>query len=462
MNRKRFYIYSFISCLLLGFAVVVIPFSAQDSLLVAKSSAAASGSAETVAGEFQQLVDKALPGDTITLQEGIYTGPVTINKPLTITGTKTAVLLNNSKDPAILIDADKVVLRGFTIQHNQAGNSEAVGVNSDEVVLDQLNIETRGFGIRLRNSDRGMIHHNIIIWSGAGTNEKLSMGKKENGIDLYNSHDNRIEYNAISHMRDGIYLENSHRTKVDKNQIYHSRYGVHCMYTNETQITDNVGEYNVTGAMIMGVADVLVSHNSFRKQSENVNSQGILLFDVQTSLIEHNVVEGNRVGIYMELSSNNQLRDNDVWRNFMGIQILESEGNQFNNNRFIANVIEAEALDSSGNLMNGNYWDAFQGLDLDHDGTSNIAYNINPFYQQLIQNTPAFQLFFQSPGMTFLSNMFADNKEGWSADASPLMAPTSSGIINLDNMEGKGVGIASLLLLLAAIFTITYLGVKRT
>src|SRR5690606_32929135 len=105
---------------------------------------------------------------------------------------------------------------------------------------------------------------------------------------LYESHDARIENNEVFDMKDGIYLEKSHRASVEENRIYRSRYGIHCMYTNGTIVRSNEGEYNVTGAMIMGVRDAVVTDNSFRKQSENVHSQGLLLFDVQTSLIERN------------------------------------------------------------------------------------------------------------------------------------------------------------------------------
>lgn len=97
-------------------------------------------------------------------------------------------------------------------------------------------------------------------------------------------------------MHDGVYMENSDRNIVEGNRFERLRYGVHCMYTVGTIIRDNMGEYNITGAMIMAVRDVEVSANRFAKQNENVNSQGILLFDAVDSIIRDNVTEGNRVG----------------------------------------------------------------------------------------------------------------------------------------------------------------------
>lgn len=98
------------------------------------------------------------------------------------------------------------------------------------------------------------------------------------------------------------------------------------MYINGSFVTNNIGEYNITGAMVMGVTDVVLSGNSFRKQSQNVHSQGILLYDVRTLSIVNNVAEGNR----------------------------------FQRNGFVANVIEAQAKGSKNNEMNGNFWDSFE------------------------------------------------------------------------------------------------------
>lgn len=421
-----------------------------------------SESAEAPLRALQILIDEAKPGETIVLEDGQYLGPAIIDKKLTIKGNHQAVVTADGKQTVIDIRSNHVVIQGISIIQQSAGESSAIVVKSDRVTLENLSIETRGFGIMLRNADEGRIKNNRISWSGANNNEQARLSTKNNGIDLFDSHDNLIESNEISDLRDGIYLENSHRSKVVDNRIYRSRYGIHCMYTDGTLVTGNQGEYNVTGAMIMGVRDATVSDNSFRKQSENVNSQGLLLFDVQTSLIDSNIVEGNRVGIYMEQSSDNRLTNNSVWRNFMGVQFLESGNNQFHNNQFIANVIEAEALESSGNRMENNYWDAVQGLDLNDDGLSDIPYAINPFYQQLIQKTPAYQLFFQSPSMIFLSNLFMNDRDSWATDAFPLMSlPSESAHKTNPSQESRSyMWIVSLILLIASL-TIIYKGVIR-
>ncbi|ASA21472.1 right-handed parallel beta-helix repeat-containing protein [Paenibacillus donghaensis] len=408
----------------------------------------------------QPIIDAARSGEVIRLAPGTYTGPVRIDKRLTIHGDGQATLRNSSPeaDVAVLITADGVQLQGLNIRQDNDGEAAAVRVEADQVTLTDLAIHTGGYGIVLREASGGLIARNRIRWF---IPEGQPPGTRGNGIDLYNAHGIEIRENEISYLRDGIYLENSRNTKVDQNRLYNLRYGVHCMYINGSEVTNNTGEYNVTGAMVMGVTDVLVSGNSFRKQSQNVHSQGILLYDVRTSTIKSNVVEGNRVGIYMQRSSDNILLDNVVLRNFIGIQFEGAEGNEFQRNGFIANVIEAEAVSSKDNLMNGNYWDSFQGLDITGDGVSDLPYAVNPFYQQLIKRNGAYQLFFQSPGMNFLSGMVANDKQQWTSDQAPLMqigvaegaeAPTG----------GQGpVMVAGWVLLFLSVITILYMGVLR-
>ncbi|GGF69217.1 copper-binding periplasmic protein [Paenibacillus albidus] len=411
----------------------------------------------------QPIIDAANSGDTLTLEPGTYLGPIHIDKRLTISGGGRSTLLNPSPkaEVAVLIRSDGVQLQNLNIQQDNDGEAAAVRVEADQVTLKNLSIHTAGFGIVLREASGAVITNNKIRWfipkgSAAGT--------RGNGIDLYNSHGASISKNEISYLRDGIYLENSRNTKVDQNRLSYLRYGVHCMYINGSSVTDNIGEYNVTGAMVMGVKDVVVSGNSFRKQSQNVHSQGILLYDVRTSRIFNNLVEGNRVGIFMQQSSGNTLRNNLVLRNFVGIQFEGAEDNRFQRNGFIANVIEAQASGSQNNELNGNFWDSFQGLDISGDGFSDLPYAINPFYQQLIEREAAYQLFFQSPGMTFLSDMFNSGKEQWSADSAPLLQfelETGAGT-GADEGGGQGpVMVVGWLLMFVSVITILYMGVLR-
>lgn len=369
----------------------------------------------------QELVDRALPGDTIQLEPGIYEGPLTISKGIILKAARagTVTLLNRSQEPALKIEADEVLVAGLHIVDEAVKESPSVLVMSGGVRLEGLLIRTGSDGIVMRNADEGEVSGTTIEWGAAD----VRMADKGNGIDLYNSHRVRLNGNAIRDVHDGIYLENSDDTTVIGNRIERSRYGVHCMYTRGTSIRDNEGLLNVTGAMVMAVRDVDISTNTFMKQNENVNSQGILLYDAHDTLVADNTVEGNRVGLYVELSTGNRIESNAISYNFIGIQLLESSDNWVSNNRFQGNVADAQARSSEDNDLNGNYWDTFRGIDADGDGRSDIGYAINPFFQSLTGKRPAFQLFFQSPGMMFLEGLYQSERQSWTKDKAPLMAP---------------------------------------
>lgn len=460
---------------LIGGLLLNLAIAGAASPISAESAAEEDRASSSRLPSLQELVDEAEPGDTLILTEEKYAGPAVITKQLTIDGGKTAILYNETAEAAIRIEAPGVIVRGVNILQEAAGEeTAAVAVHADQSVLRELRIKTVGFGILLRDADDALLDRNEISWLSTSNEADVTMGQKGNGIDLYNSHNNRIERNTIAGMRDGIYLENSNGQSIEDNRLYASRYGIHCMYVKDVRILNNRGESNVTGAMIMGVRDVHVAGNIFAKQSRNVNSQGILLFDVQNSVIERNLVEGNRVGLYIELSKDNQVIGNSIIRNFIGIQFKQAEGNQIQSNDFVANVIEAEATDSRENELSGNYWDSAQGLDMNADGVSEIPYRINPFYQELIAKTPAFQLFFQSPGMTFLSGMYTEQEERWAKDGAPQMKlntalAAAAPQLAAGNMAAEPVIsdqtlilIIASMLLVTAILTILYSGVSKS
>lgn len=418
----------------------------------------------------QPIIDQADTGAVIRLESGRYAGPVLISKALTLIGDDSVTIHNEQEQSAISIQAEGVKMEGFTIEHYGRQPAAAVQITGSNNEISELMIRTKGAGLLVRDAATSVIRNNTIEWAGAST---ASSSQKGNGIDLYNSHNSRIEGNQIEGVLDSIYLENSRNVTVNDNRFMQTRYGIHCMYIDGSSVTNNTGEGNMTGAMIMGVKNTVVSGNTFRKQSSNVHSQGILLYDVHQSKIRSNTVEGNRVGMNIAESTDNEIYDNGLIRNFVGIQMVLAEGNQFTKNRFVSNVIDASTMDSKDNILKENYWDSFQGLDLNQDGISELSYAINPFYEQLISRNAAYQLFFKSPGMVFLSDLHSEGKSNWTTDESPQMSivnehtdvSETSGNFGTDarNAESRSspVTIIGLLLLGLSASTMIYMGVWR-
>jgi nitrous oxidase accessory protein len=400
--------------------------------------------------DLQTLLDQAEPGETVLLRAGIYEGPIVIDKPLTLRpeGDGKVVLLNRSREPALSIRAERTTIAGLDIRDETLKDAPTVLVTGDRVVLEDLRIRTGADGIAIEEADDGTVTRTVIEWAAAD----VRMADRGNGIDLFHAHRWRVQDNTIRDVHDGIYIERSDDTRVTANRIEQSRYGIHLMYTNGTVVERNIGTSNVTGAMIMMVRQGSVTGNTFAKQSDNVYSQGILLYDVQESIVADNTVEGNRVGMYIEQSSGNRLKNNRIHYNFVGIQLLESSGNTFTANEFVGNAADAQASGSCDNVLSGNYWDGFRGIDADGDGRSDMPHAINPFFQTMTQKRPAFQLFFQSPGMVFLEGLHRFDRHRWTTDAAPLMAPPGPRA-RADRLGGgAATGVTGLVLLGSAVW----------
>lgn len=412
--------------------------------------------ATTEAIPLQPLIDATPAGQTLVLSgDRVYTGPAVVSAAITISSDGESIVKNGSDRPALTLAADGIVLKGIAVQESRTDPKKpAILVQSDGNRLEQLRIRSQGGGIFLRKANDNLILDSRI--EGAHPDDPAEpYSRRGNGIDLLASARNVIEGNTIVHVHDGVYAESSNDTRVRGNVATDSRYGYHFMFSAKPELADNIGEGNVTGGMVMGVEGAVVKGNRFEKQTENVNSQGILLFDVHRSEISGNRVVGNRVGLYIEQSTENHLADNVIVQNFIGMQMIQSSSNRLLNSLFAANVNQAQSTDSKDNELKGNYWDDFEALDANGDGLSDLSYEIDPFFLRLTEDIDAFQIFFQSPGLPFLAQMFHADTANWLKDPSPLLHPPFESPETDASLSGRWTWLPGALLLLA-VSTILY------
>lgn len=392
----------------------------------------------------QQRLDSAFKGETIRIPPGRYQGSFVIRKPLRLEAEGEVVLVADSAKPPLTIQTNGAVVKGLQLETAFAETEDsALWMEGSGNEVSELNIRTSGTGVQLRNALENMLTGiGITRISGVNGGGEAQRG---NGIDARESHGNFIRNCFVTNMFDGIYLENSDHNEVRESAVSMSRYGYHLMFSKGNRLVNNSGDRNVTGAMVMTSEDAVVTGNRWIKQSESVNSQGLLLYDVKGSRFAGNEVEGNRVGMYIELSDENELTDNVVRSNFIGIQIKHGSHNRIQENSFLSNVFQAEAQESSENQVSRNYWDAFKGLDTRGTGFSSIAFQVNPFYYTLTDETPAFQLFFQSPGLALLEQMMDSGLSEQSfTDTAPAMGPLHESVPV--PLPGWGALVLSLLL----------------
>ncbi|MFY0542890.1 right-handed parallel beta-helix repeat-containing protein [Brevibacillus sp. H7] len=432
----------------------------------------------------QAMVDQAKPGETITIPAGKYEGPIRVEHPVVLQAQGTVEIISTGSESVMTILSDRVTVRGIHIVDTRLNGSNAsLVVKGSHNVLERITIETMGTGIQLRDAHDNTLRELRVVGKVEDSEQPYYSGghnhgdqanptgkdaakrlvdpvKKGNGIDLDQSHRNRIVSSSVDNMFDGIYLENSNFNYIENNRVERSRYGYHFMGVENMWLLHNTGSQNVTGAMLMETTKAVVRDNRFVKQSDNPNSQGILLFDVTDSQIVSNRIEGNRVGMYVEKSSGNRFLGNQIKQNFIGMQVRESSENVVTKNDFVSNVIQAQAQDSKNNKLDGNYWDNMQGIDLDEDGQSNLPYEMNPFFLALTEAVPPYQLFFQAPGFVFLEGLFTTGSGTTIRDEAPLMRPALAQMESPEPVQHVELLGLSTLLILGTCLNM-YVGVRR-
>ncbi|MBI5642276.1 MAG: right-handed parallel beta-helix repeat-containing protein [Deltaproteobacteria bacterium] len=207
----------------------------------------------------RQAVDSAMPGDTIIINEGVYSENLIIRKPVTIKSVKgdsfTIIRAANPDQPVIkIVETDNVTITGVAAKGS------------------------RSSGITLVKASRSNITDNT-------TSDNVY------GISLYDSNENVISGNtAASNEYYGIYLERSSGNTLLKNTANHNLdKGFFISYSNRNTIKEN---------------------------SANLNTwNGITLWSSHDNIINGNMTLRNTYGIVVSDSNNNELTDNTTLPN---------------------------------------------------------------------------------------------------------------------------------------------------
>lgn len=403
----------------------------------------------------QQQIDEAKPGDSLELQEGKYEENIIINKPIHLIGLEDVMLTQEKFSPVITIRSEDVTIENVHIRHlDESGESPAILVNSDHNSLQDIEVHTNSYGIQLDEANHNQLSSIRII----GDKEEEIKNRKH-GIDLWKSNNNKIGDTTIQHVQDGIYVERSHANNIYDNNISKSRYGIHLMFTTNNELTNNESYNNVSGLYVMGAEGTVVKQNVLRNNQTNVQSLGLFLFDTTSAIVTENKIVNNRIGIFIEDATENDIMLNQIQGNYTGVQIKEAEDNNISYNAFVANVAQGQAKESTHNHTNENYWGDHFGLDITGDKKSDLAYKLNPFFVNITDDYPPFQILFQSPGMIFLEQLISTPTQEQLVDASPLMKDPLA-VNKSASVNSLSILLFCIILVICSLFII-YLGVKK-
>ncbi len=376
-------------------------------------------SAET---SLQEQINETPSGGQLIIQSGTYEGPIQLSRSIDLVAQDGAVLVYNGTEEAVSISGQDVSISNLSVKVSDQ-SAAAIQLTGSGHKLIGLDIVTGTTAIRMNKASHVLVERTDIV----GQSEK-------HAIDLNESDDNQFKANTITYVEDGFYVEDSNRNTFINNEVSEAHYGFHIMYSQGIELTDNKVEESFTGAMVMGASGGTIEGNIFKDNNENVNAQGLLLYDsIGVNVIGNDLVN-NRIGLFIEQADANEVRDNLFLSNYIAIQFMEAEDNTIAGNDFRLNLNEAQAIKSSRNSMKRNYWDSAVKADVNDDGYSDLAYVADPYFLSLTDKVPEYQLFFQSPGMLILQKMLKSTSGELLMDTKPLMKPV---VIEVEGNEGS-------------------------
>ena len=202
-------------------------------------------------GSLALAVAGAAPGDVLKLTDGTYEGPVTIDRPLTVVGSRGAVVDGGGKGSVITLEAPDITLSGFTVTGSGQVNQDLdAGVKiekgADRARVKGLLVTGNMHGIDVHGGRDAQVVGNEIV----GT-QNPHMNERGNGIYVWNSPGTLLEGNSIRYGRDGIFSNASSNSIYRGNMMRDLRFAVHFMYTRNTEVSQNISIGNHLGFAIM-------------------------------------------------------------------------------------------------------------------------------------------------------------------------------------------------------------------
>ncbi|MEH6943686.1 nitrous oxide reductase family maturation protein NosD [Bacillus sp. JJ722] len=373
----------------------------------------------------QSVIDRAATGDVIKLKKGTYKGSLLIKKSITLEGEEGAVIDGEEKGHVITIAADRVSIKGLTIQKSGLKkNDSAIYVKGgrDSTIENNIIHEVM-YGIYVQDGERHhIINNNIRSYA-------VHFSKRGSGIHLFNGKGHEIKNNTIVQVQDGLYLDHTKDINVKENKVIGSRYGFHFMFSKDIQIEKNELQSNITGLMIMDSSDIEIIENTVNDQF-HVRGFGVLIYDSKSILLKSNEIKQNSTGLSLEKTIDVQINRNIISGNQVGLEFIgENENNTFTENNFIGNVVQSKITHNKMQLDNGvrgNYWDDYSSYDVTGDGIGEITYKAGSLYDQLLDREPYWQFFFESPSIKLWSKaetLFPSMGVADVYDEKPLVEP---------------------------------------
>lgn len=397
-------------------------------------------------GSLAQAIAGASPGDVLILESGIHAGAVVVDKPLTITGPRDAVVDGTGRGTVITIAASDVTLRGFSIigsGHRNEDLDAAVKIpsGSDRARVEALLLNENMHGVDVHGGRDAKVIGNEII----GTRHP-HMNQRGNGIYVWNSPGTVIDGNVIRYGRDGIFSNTSADSFYRNNLFRDLRFAVHFMYTRNTEVSGNISIGNHLGFAIMFSDRAVVKNNLSLGDREH----GLMLNYANNADVAGNLVRGGtRKCLFIYNAHKNLIWDNRFQECDIGIHFTAgSERNVLTDNAFIANREQVKYVGTRhiewSHKGRGNFWSDHPAFDLNGDGIADGVYRPNDLMDHILWSQPAAALLIGSPAVQLIrwsQQSFPATLPGGVQDSAPLMRPLTIAVApEILTMEASAAG----------------------
>ena len=387
--------------------------------------------------DLQAAIAAAAPGDVVEVQRGHYRANLLIDRPLTLRGIDRPTLSGGNQGDTIRVTATDVTIEGLIVRDSGSSlQDQNAGIylypGAHRAVVQHCDLTYNLFGLWIEKANDVRIEANTITGK-----RDFDSARRGNGIQLYNSQRAQIISNNISFVRDALYVDVSHHAVFRGNKLHHSRYGSHYMTSYYNLWENNETYYNRGGLALMEVREQTVRGNRAWGNADH----GIMLRSVQDSVVENNIVAGNRRGLFIYDVEYVTLRRNLVVDNLVGAHLsagvihIVVDDKDLIVYRELVRYVGTKDVAWGGKV--GNYWSNYIGWDRDGNGIGDVPYEANDMVDRLNWRYPAMKLLMASPAVQALrlvGQQFPVLRVPSVVDAHPHMHPENK---NWSSWRGK-------------------------
>ncbi|MBI5496698.1 MAG: nitrous oxide reductase family maturation protein NosD [Deltaproteobacteria bacterium] len=351
---------------------------------------------------FQKLVDDAPAGSVLKPPPGRYSGPVLMQKVLTIEGAGVTID-GGGKGTVFVADVSGATLRGLTFTGSGDSHSTddaCLNLRGNGNTLQENVFEDCLFGIDLKQANRNAVVGNRI------RSKRVPLGLRGDAIRLWYSKDNRVEGNVVTDSRD-VVVWYSDGNIIKGNTGTGSRYSLHFMFAQHNVVVDNRYDNNSVGIYVMYTQGVEIRNNVISR-SAGPTGMGIGFKEASSSVVSGNTLIYCAVGISSDLSPDEpdttiEISDNRIAYNGVGLSIVGNKtGTVIMRNVFEGNIDQVSQSGGGSAMHNtwkGNYWDDYQGFDRNRDDVGDTPYELYAYTDRIWMEMPVARFFKNAPLM---------------------------------------------------------------